>query len=217
MPVNLVKGSSINLSKEVEGNLTHVEGGLGWTKRGVDLDSYAVLIDKHGDVIDFIYFSNKVSEGVKHDGDDTTGGGDGVNPNETIQIDLSKQNPNVKEIHIGIAIFSGVSKLSKAGKCFGVIKDKVSGKELIRYKIDEEMGDAKDVVLGKFVANGTQTQWKFTALGEMSDDSWNQVSNRYRKTSSVCVNRTGVPRNTSNETRSGESRPGILGRLFGRS
>lgn len=215
MPVNLSKGSSVNLSKEVSGELNKVRVGVGWTSN-LDLDSYAVTVDDNGKVVDFNYFSNsrRLRDGIYHHGDDTQGGGRATDPNEEIDIMLKDLRPEVKEVIVGVGIYSGASSLKQVKNTFANIVDMTSGNELARFNLAQDFSNSREVILGKFVANGTRTQWKFSAIGEVSNDRFSAVINRYKPGRTI-----GSASQSTNEsvdsTQEPAPRRGFLGRLFG--
>jgi tellurium resistance protein TerD len=86
MAVSLAKGGNVSLSKEAPG-LKTITVGLGWDPRvtdgqAFDLDASVFMVDSAGKVVGdagFIFYNNKVSAdgSVVHQGDNTTGAGDG--------------------------------------------------------------------------------------------------------------------------------------------
>lgn len=204
--LNLQKGSTLNLSKGHE-NSTKEKAtfGLGWRGRGgatLDLDSYVVVLNSSNKVIDFIYFSNKTASGIKHNGDDTKGGGKGDKPNETINIKLVSLDSRATKLIIGAAIYSGASNLGQVDYAFCTMSDN-AGNEIVRFKIDEQFAksksfDAASVELEK-------GEWVFTALGNASQDNFYQVRKRYSVGNTI----TGSSQSSQPESQS------IVGRLFG--
>lgn len=68
--------------------MTSFKLGLGWDTE-CDIDSSVLMVDEKGELLENIYFGNKVSkhEAVKHGGDNLTGEGKG--DDEVIDINLS--------------------------------------------------------------------------------------------------------------------------------
>ena len=164
MGINLNKGGSINLAKEM--NISaKATMGLGWVgKRGtVDLDSTVHTFDADGDLVQFVYFSRKNSTGIKHHGDDLTGGGRAEDPNEIIDITLTDLPSKVKTVYISLGIYSGAANLNAVYNSFVNITQ--SRKEIVRYNVEEGYGKAKSLIVGKFTRNASGDAWKFTALG----------------------------------------------------
>lgn len=98
--------------------------GLGWDpvdggKGSLDLDAGCVLLDRDNIYVDFVYFDNLVSSGMRHSGDNRTGAGDG--DDETIHFDLTKIPPNVESIVVVISCFSG--DLTRVRNAFARVVD----------------------------------------------------------------------------------------------
>ena len=92
--LDLSKGVTLDLSK-AEPGLKLVTLAAGWdvsaTGASFDIDISAFLLNtskKIGSASDIIYFRNMQGTGIKLNGDNTTGEGEG--DDETIDIDLSK-------------------------------------------------------------------------------------------------------------------------------
>jgi stress response protein SCP2 len=180
MSVNLQKGNSINLSKATSTTLTSVKVGLGWVGkngRNLDLDSFIVLKDAQGKVINFIYFGNKLTDGVRHNGDDLVGGGSATSINESIDIILKNLKPEVVEIITGLVIYSGASSLKQVDSAFIDItnQDKVS---LVRYNIKNEFS-GKGVLTGTLIRKGAD--WEFKAESKSLNMSFNQIQCKFSK------------------------------------
>lgn len=205
-PLNLQKGSTLNLTKGHE-NSTKEKAtfGLGWRGRGgstLDLDSYVVVLNSSNKVIDFIYFSNKTASGIKHNGDDTKGGGKGDKPNETINIKLVSLDSRATKLIIGAAIYSGASNLGQVDYAFCTMSDN-AGNEIVRFKIDEQFAKSKSFNAASVELE--KGEWVFTALGNASQDDFHQVRKRYSVGNTI----TGSSQSDQPESQS------IVGRLFG--
>lgn len=206
--LNLSKGGTLNLSKgHTQATQEKSTFGLGWRGRNgatLDLDSYVVVLNSSDKVIDFIYFGNKTANGIKHNGDDTRGGGSGDKPNETINIKLSSLDSSATKLIIGAAIYSGASNLGQVDYAFCTMSDN-SGREIVRNKIDEQFAKAKSFNAASVTLE--KGEWVFTALGDASQDDFHGVRSRYG------VGKTlGATSSTSSTT---TSEPGIVSRLFG--
>jgi tellurium resistance protein TerZ len=136
MILDLQKGMSLDLSK-VESNLTEFCIGVNWgmishkvlktfkegsflgfggtkvekeviEKESVDLDASAILYDSNNQIVDIVYYRNKSSKGVSHSGDDLVGDDkEDDYDNETIIVNLTKLNTNVKKIVFVLVSFRG--------------------------------------------------------------------------------------------------------------
>ena len=83
--------------------------GLGWDPAraggAMDLDAGAVLLDKDGIYVDFVYFHQQHTSGVQHSGDNRTGEGDG--DDEWIRFNLGDLDAAVVEIVVVISAYAG--------------------------------------------------------------------------------------------------------------
>ena len=122
MAISLQKGGNVNLSKEAP-NLTKVVIGLGWDPRSTDgaafdLDGSAFLLKSDAKVrgdADFIFYNNlKSSDGsVVHNGDNTTGQGEG--DDETVTVDLSRVPQDVDKISFCVTIHEADNRRQNFG------------------------------------------------------------------------------------------------------
>lgn len=171
MAVNLSKGQKVDLTKGAP-SLSKLRVELRWdTQRydgdDFDLDASAFLLSGRGKVsndADFIYYNNlsHFSGGVRHGGDNLTGGGEG----EVIEVDLSLVPPSVERIAFAVTIYDYVVR----GQNFGQVEnssilviDDVTHKELIRYELGENFSTETAVVIGEIYRNNGE--WKFNAVG----------------------------------------------------
>lgn len=175
MSVSLSKGSSLSLKKNDGSALSKVILGLGWDankKKGlfglggeIDLDASAVLLDAGKNVVDSVWYGQKVSRdgSVKHSGDNLTGAGEG--DDEQIVIDLSRIPANVASVVLTINSYSG-DKFSQVKNVFARVLDASSSSpvESVRYDLaDSNAGDSTANIVAKLVRNGSG--WDFVALG----------------------------------------------------
>ena len=85
-------GKKFNLRKEqvicLPTSVRELRLGLGWDTR-CDLDSSILLLDKHGNLVDNIYYAKRFNESrsVVHSGDNRTGIGSGDDETITIRLD----------------------------------------------------------------------------------------------------------------------------------
>lgn len=140
----------------------------------VDLDASILIYDRQCNLIDVVYYGQKLSKckSISHSGDDLTGDREEEDEidNETISINLDQVNKNAEYLvailnsyrhhtfdeipYIGLRIYTG-----KAGE-----PDEV----LASYKLDNnpEFNGKEAIVLGAFYRNGSG--WKFKADGRCS-------------------------------------------------
>lgn len=178
MAVSLSKGAKISLAKAaaevgVTNPITKVKVGLGWDINGYDggsdfdLDASVFMCNDAGVVTNennFIYYNNKVGQGIEHLGDNRTGAGEG--DDEVIQIDLNAIPADVTKIEFVVTIHEAKQRNQNFGQVsnsFVHVMDEVSGSDLIRYDLGEDYScETAIVVANLYRHNG---EWKFNAVG----------------------------------------------------
>lgn len=173
--INLAKGQTISLTKEVPG-LSDIRVGLGWDEvkglfklfdEDIDVDA-SVICYANSKVDNTIYFGRKkgYNNAIVHHGDNLTGFGSG--DDEKIDIHLNKLPKEITKISVIINIYEARERhqdFSKIKNCFVRIVDINKKKEIVRYNID---GNHKGKT-GMFVADffrESDNNWSFTAVGE---------------------------------------------------
>lgn len=174
MAISLQKGQKVDLTKSNPG-LTKILIGLGWDVNkydggaDFDLDSAAFLVTDTGKVgseKDFVFYGNleHQSGGVKHQGDNLTGAGEG--DDECINIDLALVPAEIQKICFTVTIHEADSRKQNFGmvsNAFIRIVNDGSGEELIRYDLGEDFSIETAVVVAELYRNGAE--WKFSAIG----------------------------------------------------
>ena len=174
MSISLNKGGSLSLSKEVPG-LEEVMVGLGWDVRATDgqdfdLDASAFLLNEAGKCrsdADFCFYNQKSvgNDSVVHQGDNTTGEGEG--DDEQVKITLSKVPEDVKKIAFAVTIHEGQSRGQNFGQvsnAFVRLVDVKTDKEITRFDLSEDASTEAAMILGEvYRHNG---EWKFKAVGQ---------------------------------------------------
>lgn len=156
------KGQKTRLSTDA---LTAVEARFGWnvTDARCDVDVSAFLLGADGKVIGdswFVFYGQTVSP------DQSTRFVEGGSlDRETIQIDLTRLNPQVKKIVFVLTINDALEKRLH----FGMLKDAYvrimdpSGKELVSFLMTEYYSNVISMMIGElYLHNGI---WKFSAVG----------------------------------------------------
>lgn len=191
MSISLQKGQKLNLSKETGGHQLFIVG-LGWDPNDAsgadfDLDASAfickydaanrpiVLDDPNPDTHAFVFYNNLVSPcgGVRHTGDNRTGGGDG--DDEEIIIDLSKLDPAAQEIAFIVTIDEFAARKQNFGQvrnayiriCQGTAAADGSvtmGAEVARFDLGEDYSVESAVQFGSIYSNNGD--WKFNPIGK---------------------------------------------------
>lgn len=174
MPINLVKGQKVDLTK---GNpsLKNLMVGLGWDVNtfdpgaDFDLDAAAFMVGADGKCPadkDFIFYGNleHQSGAVLHMGDNLTGAGDG--DDEQIQVDLTKIPDNIDRVVFTVTIYEAEARRQNFGQvsnAFIHIVDEDTGADLIWYDLGEDFSIETAVVVDElYRRNGG---WKFNAIG----------------------------------------------------
>lgn len=170
--LNLSKGATLDLTKEAP-NLHRAILGGGWdvAVAGVnaDLDISAMLLDRNKKIRtinDVIYYRNMSANGIRLEGDNRTGEGEG--DDERIDIDLDKIDADIHHIVFFMSIFEA----DKNRQTFGMIRNAFvrlldadnNEKELCHYNLT---GDYQTSTIIKVCAlHRTNNGWTFEAKGE---------------------------------------------------
>ena len=177
--LNLCKNDILDLSKASNGNLKSVDVGLGWDTI-MDLDSIAFILDNNDKLIETVYFANKSASGIRLNGDNLTGAGDG--DDEIITINFSKLPTNVKKICLYANIFSfiGIFKkdFSKVKGAYIRLVDNNTNKELCRYSLTEE-GKGFNAFHFADLVKDNNNNWSFVAIGEGCNGSVQALKSKY--------------------------------------
>ena len=174
MGINLSKGGRINLSKEAPG-LNKITVGLGWDSNGsdtgadFDLDASVFLVGSDGKTsvdTDFVFYGNLEStdKSVIHTGDNLTGEGDG--DDESINMELSKVSGLIEEVIFVVTIHEAAARSQNFGQVSNAyirIVDSTSGKELMKYELDEDYSTKTAIEFGKMYKK--DGEWRFAAVG----------------------------------------------------
>ena len=174
MAISLQKGGNVNLSKEAPG-LTKVVIGLGWDPRSTDgaafdLDGSAFMLKADGKVrgdSDFIFYNNlKSSDGsLVHNGDNTTGQGDG--DDETLTVDLARVPAEIDRLSFCVTIHEAEARkqnFGMIGKAFIRCLNASGNAELARYDLSEDSSVETAMIFGELYRAGAE--WKFKAVGQ---------------------------------------------------
>lgn len=174
MAISLQKGGNVNLSKEAP-SMARMIVGLGWNARatdgaGFDLDASAFMLrdgDKVGSDAGFIFYNQKASAcgSVVHQGDNTTGEGDG--DDEVIKVDLSKLPGDIQKIAFAVTIHEADSRRQNFGMVSSAyirIVDENNGQEIARYDLSEDASVETAMTFGELYRHNGE--WKFKAIGQ---------------------------------------------------
>ena len=174
MAVSLSKGGNVNLSKEAPG-LAKVALGLGWDSRATDgaefdLDAVAFLVGAEGKVeadADFIFYNNLKSScgSIEHQGDNTTGTGDG--DDEVVTVSLAGVAANIQRIIIAVTIHEADTRNQNFGQvsnAFMRVVNADNNSEVARYDLSEDASVETAMIFGELYRHNGD--WKFKAVGQ---------------------------------------------------
>lgn len=184
MTINLTKGQTISLKKEVP-NLTKLMCALGWDvadspKKALGLFSYVPDYDLDASVFcldsqdklshdkDVIYFGNlqHKSGAITHLGDNLTGAGKG--DDEQIIIDLEKVPAEIVKLVFTVNIYSCLARkqdFSQIKNAFVRLVDMANQQEIARYDLS---GEQYQGMTGMIMATvyRLDDSWQMSAIGE---------------------------------------------------
>ncbi len=174
MGISLSKGGRVNLSKEAPG-LTKLIAGLGWdvnatdTGAGFDLDASLFLLNDAGKALSdahFVFYGNKNSPdgSIVHQGDNTTGEGEG--DDEVVDIDLSKVDSAVSEIVFVVTIHEADTRNQNFGQVsnsYVRLVNSDDNAELAKYELDEDYSTETAIEFGRLYRK--DNEWRFKAVG----------------------------------------------------
>lgn len=174
MAVSLSKGGNVSLSKEAPG-LKTIRIGLGWDTRvsdgqAFDLDASVFLLGEAGKVRsdgDFVFYNNKqgADGSVVHQGDNTTGEGDG--DDETVLVHLDKLPAELQKLSFAVTIHESDTRKQNFGmvsNAFIRVVNEDGGAEIARYDLSEDASTETAMVFGEIYRNAAE--WKFKAIGQ---------------------------------------------------
>ena len=202
--INLQKGQKLDLTKGNPG-LSKIMVGLGWDAGGgkpksggllggifgggasakIDCDASAILLnaqDKLSSKDRLVYFGNLQSadKSVKHSGDNLTGAGEG--DDEQIHVDLGNVPSDVQKIVFVVNIYDCKKREQDFGliaNAFIRVVNPANGQELCRFNLTDSYAGKTSLVIAEVYRHNSE--WKFNALGEATNDfSLTELIRRYQ-------------------------------------
>lgn len=184
--INLEKGQRISMDK----SLSLVGVGLGWDPNegsgyDFDLDASAFMLGSKGKIPAdeyFVFYNNPKSPdgSVESTGDDTTGRNSDGGDDETLNVDLTKVDPQIQEIIFTATIYKAAERRQNFGQVrnsYIRIYDAKTNTEIARYDLDEDFSIETAVEFGRLYRyNG---EWKFEAIGNGSKGGMESLVNKY--------------------------------------
>ena len=164
--------------------------GLGWDPNegsgyDFDLDASAFMLGSKGKIPAdeyFVFYNNPKSPdgSVESTGDDTTGGNSDGGDDETLNVDLTKVDPQIQEIIFTATIYKAAERRQNFGQVrnsYIRIYDAKTNTEIARYDLDEDFSIETAVEFGRLYRyNG---EWKFEAIGNGSKGGMESLVNKY--------------------------------------
>lgn len=166
--INLRKGEISQL------NDLKFKVGLGWeTKADLDLSVFMLNENKLLPKAEFfVFYGNEVSAdgSITHSGDDLTGESSEGGDDETVDIDLTIIDPQIKEIIFLVSIHEATLNNLSFGKISDAYIRILNSKdeEIIRYDLHEDFSVEKSVIFGKLAY--INKKWEFQAVGQGFND-----------------------------------------------
>ena len=185
----IVKGDDINLT-EKDPTLSKMLIGVGWDLNAFDVDTldldlccfllnkdYKTRVDE-----DFVFYNNmSASDGaVVHNGDNVTGAGEG--DDETISVDLNGLPFDVIKVVFVISIYRGREKeqtMSSVRNAYIRVVNNDNSQELLRYKLSEDVLEAKETAMLVASLNREGPKWHFEAVGDFPAGGIEKIATDY--------------------------------------
>lgn len=162
--VNLLsKGQKTNIGSEIR----KVRACFGWNvlDQRCDIDASAFLLGANGKVIDdswFVFYSQPQSP----DGSTVFSVNQGQSDRETIFLDLTRVNPNVKKIVFVLTIneaFENNLNFSMVRDTYIRLLDDITGREILSYRLEENYANVTSMTVAEvYLHNGN---WKMNPVG----------------------------------------------------
>lgn len=184
--LNLTKGSILDLTKAAP-SLRNCVLAAGWdvaeTGANFDLDISAFLLNAQGRVAnvatDVVFFNQMQQAGIRLEGDNLTGAGEG--DDERIDIALDHLAPGVERIVFLVTIFEAENRKQTFGmvnNSYVRLLDADNGeKELCRFELKENASTNTAIVFAEIYKENSS--WKFRAIGEGCIGDLNVLLSRY--------------------------------------
>ena len=185
MAISLEKGQRIEIG------LSKVSVGLGWDPNegfgfDFDLDASAFMLGANKKLPKdeyFVFYNNQKSPdgSVESTGDDLTGGNSDGGDDETLNVDLTKVDPQVQEIIFTATIYKAEERKQNFGQVrnsYIRIYNSITNEEIARYDLDEDFSIETAVEFGRlYRRNG---EWKFEAMGIGNKGGLQALVNKYQ-------------------------------------
>jgi tellurium resistance protein TerD len=176
MAVSLSKGGNVSLSKEAPG-LTNITVGLGWDPRvtdgqAFDLDASVFVVGANGKVLNdgcFVFYNNSSTPdgSVVHQGDNTTGAGEG--DDEQVKVNLAKLPAEAEKLVFAVTIHKaaerGNQNFGMVSNAFIRVVNDADNKELARFDLSEDASTETAMIFGEVYKHGGEFKMKAIGAG----------------------------------------------------
>ena len=183
--------TSLEKGQRIEIGLSKVSVGLGWDPNegsgfDFDLDASAFMLGANKKLPKdeyFVFYNNQKSPdgSVESTGDDLTGGNSDGGDDETLNVDLTKVDPQVQEIIFTATIYKAEERKQNFGQVrnsYIRIYNSITNEEIARYDLDEDFSIETAVEFGRlYRRNG---EWKFEAMGIGNKGGLQALVNKYQ-------------------------------------
>ena len=168
--VNLSKGGTVNLQKEVP-SLKRVRVGLGWDEPKADLDVTAFILkhDAQGnakceDPEYMVFYNNLVSPNkeVTHTGDNRSGKGDG--DDESLLIDVASTLASSDEVSIVVTIHKSTVTFGNVKNAYVKIYNDETNDVIAEYKLTDTYTTETALQVGSIIKENNSMVFK--AIGQ---------------------------------------------------
>lgn len=167
--LNLEKGDDLDLSKQSPG-LSKIRFGLGWDPAEAgdtyDLDA-SVAVFQGQDRKHVVFYNNLSAPGIKHSGDDLTGGASDTGPDEEINVDLNEIDGDRAELIV--TLYNAQQKgqsLKEVKNAFVQVTNGETGDEIAKYGISDSDMDGAAMHFATLVRDPNDGDWHFKAVGK---------------------------------------------------
>ena len=184
--LNLKKNDVLDLTKAAPA-LKNVILGAGWdvaeTGPSFDLDIAAFLLNAQGRVAnpatDVVFFNQMNQKGIRLEGDNLTGAGEG--DDERIDISLDQIDPSIQRIVFFVTIFEA----DKKHQTFGMVNNSYvrlldadnNEAELCRFELKENVSTSTAITFAELYKG--DHGWNFKAIGDGSVGDLNTLISGY--------------------------------------
>ena len=179
--LNLSKGAVLDLQKADPG-LVHAQLCAGWdaavSGADIDIDISCFMCnqnDKITSATDVVFYNNPSVPGVKLNGDNRTGAGEG--DDETMDIDLNQIPAHIKKLVCVVSIHEAQARRQTFGmvnNSYVRLVNKDTGAEISKFSLKTDGSTYTTIIFAELVkSNGT---WAFHALGEGNQSDLNGIA-----------------------------------------